>query len=73
MNILRKFSCLIALLGSLTAINATAQTNLLTAGDFEDISSIDIFWASDTDLWGAENASLTGATGGVTPLGSQML
>lgn len=64
---------ILVVLTSLTAINANAQPNLLTAGDFEGLTSLDIFWASDTGLWGAENAGLTGATGGVTPFGSQML
>ncbi len=64
-------STAIVLMSSLASFNA--QANLLTAGDFEGISSIDTFWASSTDVWGAENSVLTGATGGVTPFGTQML
>ncbi len=50
-----------------------AQANLLTAGDFEGISTLDGYWASSAGIWGAENAVLTGATNGITPFDGQML
>ena len=74
MNSVRKFSSAIVLLISLIFLTAfNAEANLLTAGDFEGISTIDAYWASSADVWGAENAALTGTVNGVTPFDSQML
>lgn len=67
--------CLPLMLGSLTAVSANAQTNLLQAGDFEGISSLDGYWPTTTGVWGVEGSiELSGATSGVTPAsGTQML
>lgn len=60
-------------IGSLLAVGANAQPNLLVAGDFEGITSITTYWPATTGVWGAESSALSGAANGVTPFGSQML
>jgi len=57
------------LLASLVAVNASAQDNLLSNGDFEGISSLAGFWAPTADVWGTESGALTP---GFTP-GNQVL
>ena len=70
-RVVRLATTVLGVCGALVSFNASA--NILTNGDFEAGTSVDLFWASTTDLWGAENASITGTTGGVTTFGSQML
>ncbi len=67
----RSVSAVLLVIGALTSFSASA--NLLTAGDFESVATLDGFWASSTDVWGAENGQVTGAVGSVSPTGSQML
>ncbi|HLP26408.1 MAG TPA: hypothetical protein VK477_12070, partial [Acidobacteriota bacterium] len=73
--VLKRFSApLHALaLGSLVAVTAHAQTNLLHAGGFEGITSLTSYSPAMAGVWGAESSALTGAANGVTPFGSQML
>lgn len=61
------------MLGSLLAVGASAQPNLLTAGDFEGISSLSTYSPTVTGVWGTESSVLSGAGNGITPLGRQML
>ncbi|MBX3738609.1 MAG: HYR domain-containing protein [Candidatus Didemnitutus sp.] len=69
---LRTSLCALAL-GSLLAVAAHAQPNLLQAGDFEGISSLATYSPTTTGVWGAESSALSGAANGITPFGSQML
>jgi len=59
--------------GSLLAVVAHAQPNLLQAGDFEGINSLTTYSPTTTGVWGAESAALSGAANGITHFGSQML
>lgn len=64
------------LLGSLLASAAStglAQTNLLTAGDFEGEVPTSSYWAPAPGIWGGEHYNLTGDTNGVQALDDQML
>lgn len=75
MYFIRSLSTSLVLLGSLTAVGANAQSNLLESSSFESPASLDIFWPTATGVWGAEGGvSITGAENGVTPAtGSSML
>jgi hypothetical protein len=61
--------------GSLLAVVANAQPNLLVAGDFEGITNpLDGYGRQvSPGVWGSESGSVTGAANGITPFGSQML
>ena len=64
----------VSVLAALAApTSSNAQSNLLTAGDFEGISSLTAYSPSTTGVWGAESSALSGAGNGITPFGSQML
>lgn len=52
---------------------ASAQPNLLQAGDFEGINSLIGYWPASAGAWGTETSALSGAANGITPFGSQML
>lgn len=78
MNSVRKFLSTIVLLISLISLTAfNAEANLLTAGDFEGISTSDlgVYGSATAGVWLREgtNAIATGTTLGVTPFDSQML
>jgi len=61
------------MVSSLLAVGANAQPNLLTAGDFEGITSLTTYSPAAPGVWGTESSVLSGAANGVTPFGSQML
>ena len=52
---------------------SSTEANLLTSGDFEPPTTLGSFLTPTADVWGAESATLSGATGGVSPIGTQML
>lgn len=72
MKLLRMLLHVLALSALLT-VGAKAQSNLLTAGDFEGINSLTTYWPATPGVWGTESAALLAAGNGISALGSQML
>ncbi len=75
-SVLRALTPFLASLGLATIAAPTpalAQSNLLSAGGFEGISSMTSYWPSTANVWGTESAGLSGPANGITPFGNQML